>query len=325
MQTQRYFTYVISLERKPPVLEHLREHDLVPILIPGVDGRKCDKIEVARHFHPMYVNYGPRSAQGCAMSHLKVWREFLKSDGEFALIFEDDVILEPGFTSQLEQLLLQVPADFDMLSLGCFGSENEPNFFTVVLGILGMTQRPIDVSERIKVPRIALATHAYVLSRKGARKLLELLDGNIYNHIDYCIQELSVNNKIARYVATPRLAYQTSTDGMKSANVSSSHPISITNLLDKVYLDTRVRASYVSSLSVARIGEQVVSVSSLVFLVFGIVLALTNGDFDTISIVYLVLSLPDIWLSKSSHDLNTIWFHYLLLISPSLVLRSVRN
>ena len=321
MQKQRYITYVISLEQKPPVLDHLYQHNLNPVLVPGVDGRKCDRRRLLRHFHPIYVDHGPRSAQGCAMSHLKVWREFLKSGSEFALIFEDDVVLEPKFTSQLDQVLGQVPEDFDMLSLGCFGSENEPNFFTIVLGILGMTETPQHISERIKIPRIALATHAYVLSRKGASKLLQFLDGKLYNHIDYCIQGLSVNKQIKRYVATPRLAYQTSTDGMISANVSSSHPISITNMLDKIYLDTRVRASYVSSLSVARIGDQVVSVSSLVFLLFGFLLALTNIDVNTISMFYLVLSLPDIWLSKSSNDLNTIWFHYLLLVIPTLILR----
>jgi len=322
MQKQRYQTYVISLERKPPVLEHLREHGLIPTLVQGVDGRKCDREELLGHFHPIYVNHGPRSAQGCAMSHLKVWLEFLKTDSEFALIFEDDVILELEFASRLEELFEHVPKEFDMLSLGSFGSEDEPNFFTVVLGLLGMTQTPRYVSERIKVPRIALATHAYVLSRQGASKLLHLLDGKLYNHIDYCIQALSNNNKIHRYVATPRLAYQTSTDGMKSSNVSSSHPISITNILDQVYLDTRVRASYVSSLSVARIGEQDVSVTSLVFFLIGCMLALTSIDINTISTAYLVLSLPDIWLSTSSNDLNTVWFHYILLVIPALLLRT---
>ncbi|NBP16361.1 glycosyltransferase family 25 protein, partial [bacterium] len=170
MQKQRYITYVISLDKKPPVLEHLRQNNLFPKLVQGVDGRKCDRRKLVKHFHPTYVDFGPRSAQGCAMSHVKVWREFIKSDSEFALIFEDDVVLEPEFTSQLEQVFQQVPADFDMLSLGCFGSENDPNFFTVVLGMLGMTQTPQRISERIKIPKIALATHAYVLSRKGAEK-----------------------------------------------------------------------------------------------------------------------------------------------------------
>uniref|UniRef100_A0A6C0H7W7 Glycosyl transferase family 25 domain-containing protein n=1 Tax=viral metagenome TaxID=1070528 RepID=A0A6C0H7W7_9ZZZZ len=320
MRKQRYITYVISLDKKPPVLEHLRQHNLLPNLIHGVDGSKCDQRKLVKHFHPVYVDFGPRSAQGCAMSHIKVWREFIKSDNEFAFIFEDDVVLEPKFTSQLQQVLEQVPADFDMLSLGCFGSENDPNFFTVVLGMLGLTQTPQHVSERIKIPRIALATHAYVLSRKGAEKLIKLLDGKLYNHIDYCIQWLSVNNQINRYVATPRLAYQTSSDGTTSSNISSSHPKLITNLLDKIYLDTRVRASYVSSLSVARMGEQVISVSSLLFLLFGFILAGAKGDINTISVIYLIVSLPDILLSKSSNDVNTVWFHYLLLVFPTVIL-----
>ncbi|NBP15884.1 hypothetical protein EBU95_16085, partial [bacterium] len=140
---------------------------------------------------------------------------------------------------------------------------------------------------------------------------------------DYCIQGLSVNNQINRYVATPRLAFQTSTDGMTSANVSSSHPKLITNLLDTIYLDTRVRASYVSSLSVARIGERVISVSSLLFLLIGFILAGANGDINTISVAYLILSLPDILSSKSSNDVNTVWFHYLLLVFPSVIFNMI--
>lgn len=34
---------------------------------------------------------------GCYQSHLQVWREFLKSDAEYALIFEDDIVLHDDF------------------------------------------------------------------------------------------------------------------------------------------------------------------------------------------------------------------------------------
>lgn len=62
--------------------------------ISAVDGRKLDQ-NLAIVDYDTYVQYFKMPPElgtiGCALSHEKVWRRFLKSDNEFAVVFEDDV------------------------------------------------------------------------------------------------------------------------------------------------------------------------------------------------------------------------------------------
>jgi GR25 family glycosyltransferase involved in LPS biosynthesis len=314
MSSNNFATYVISLNKNPPVLDDLRRQGLTAVLINGVDGRKCSKSTLLKHIDPLYMEFGPKSAQGCAISHLLTWKRFLKSDNCFALIFEDDVVLQPNFLADLAQALSEVPQDFDILALGAFGSEGTPNFFSVVMGMLGMTQTPVSIANGIKIPEVALGTHAYVLSRTGAQRMLKALDGKIHNHIDYCIQSLAKKRKINRYVVTPRIAYQTSTDSSVSSNVASQHPVLLNAFLSNFYIDRGVRANYISTLSIFRVGEVNLNISSIVFLLMGIVLAFYHLDIKFLSLAFLLLSLPDLILPTT---VIVVWWHYLLFVFPS--------
>lgn len=58
---------------------------------------------------------------GCALSHVKVWKEAYKNlpDGENVLILEDDVVFTDGFWDKVKQLEKElVDVDYDLLYLG---------------------------------------------------------------------------------------------------------------------------------------------------------------------------------------------------------------
>lgn len=76
--------------------------------VPAIDGNTLhfphpDYSErLFRLFHGRLTN--PREV-GCYLSHLAACRAFIETDGEHALIFEDDVTPEPEFESVLEDVL----------------------------------------------------------------------------------------------------------------------------------------------------------------------------------------------------------------------------
>lgn len=289
-------TFVISLDNPTTLLEKLHKHELNPILFKGINGKTVEQDLINTHFTQFYSKFGPKSSIGCALSHLYVWKQFLESDSNYALIFEDDIVFDESINLKqtINEFITQTPKDFDILALGSFGSENTNNFFYLVMNLLQITSDEVIVNEFIKKPHTCLAAHAYILSRKGASKLIENLNNNIHNHIDFCIQQLESQKKIIRYITTPRLIFQTSTDNTMSNNVSSSHPILFNRLLSNYYLDTKVKASYVSTLSILRIGNHNLNSSTIILILLCFLAIYLRIHILYILIFIISISLPEI-------------------------------
>jgi glycosyl transferase family 25 len=308
-----YSPYVISLKNPEDKLKYLRSHGLRPTWVEGVNGKLLTDDQISDNVNLWYGVFGPKSAIGCALSHIKVWKEIEASGRDYGIVMEDDVILEPQFEEKLTLALKHVPSDYDILYLGCFDS----SFFTNIMGVMGMSNQQEIINKYIKRPRVALGAHAYVVSRQGAEKLIKCLDRNIYNHIDYCLQGLAAKGALNVYVTTPRIAYQTSTDTGDSANISSSHPQMLLNFFDTMEVDKKVRASYIASLSVVRVGDANLNIMSIVFLLLGIVLAMYGIRSNKLTIMFMLVSYRDIMSAKGPQSI--LWMHYLLFIVPSII------
>lgn len=305
-QSIDYVNYIISLKYPKKLLKTLsNKHHLNPILANAIDGKKCSDDIIKRHFTTFYRFFGPKASIGCALSHLYVWKTFLKTHKKYAIVFEDDIILD-DITYNLSKVIpiyvQQTPQDFDILYLGSLGSDYIPNFFTISMSLLNMSAEYKDINDYVKQPSVALATHAYVISRSGAKKLVKNLDGNIHNHIDYCIQNLYSQGILNNYITKPRLLYQSSTDSNVSNNVSNTHPIIINKILSNFYVDKHVRSSYITTLSVFRIGSFNITISSLI-LISTIILYITisnQRNYNTLILSLVLLSLSDIFKLESS-------------------------
>lgn len=300
-QKTDYVNYVISLKYPEKLLKTLTvQHRLNPILFTGIDGKKCSDDIIKDNFTTFYRFFGPKSSIGCALSHLNVWKTFLKTDKKYAIVFEDDIILNDinyNLSQVIQFYVDKTPKDFDILYLGSLGSDNTPNFFTISMSLLNMSSEYRDINEYIKRPEVALATHAYVISRGGAEKLIENLKGNIHNHIDYCIQNLYSKGIINNYITKPRLLYQSSTDSNISNNVSNLYPIIVNKILSNFYLDTHVKASYITTLSVFRIGSVNITISVIILTTVLLLYLSTssNRNYDVLILFVLLLTLPDIF------------------------------
>jgi GR25 family glycosyltransferase involved in LPS biosynthesis len=314
-----YKTYVISLNKPDKLLSEISNYGLSPILVEGVNGKKLSTEEIKDNTSSFGSLFTPLNVIGIAMAHIKVWKLFLESGAKYGIIFEDDVVFEDNFRKELDLGINNTPKDFDILYLGCFGCQNYINFHTMLFANTGLINKnPGYINDYVNKPIVAFATHAYVISRKGAKKLLKYIEHNIYTHIDLNMQTLSSNNLLDTYSLNNRLVYQTSTDETQSLNVSSSHPIILNNILSEYYIDTKVKASYGSTVSLFKVGKFNFNPSSLLFIILGVILSATSIDIFTLTGIYILISLPDLYM-----DLNNtaIKIHYLLLIISYLIFR----
>lgn len=299
-------TYVISLNTPRDLLHKLKENNLDPILFKGTNGKALDYKTIKKYTTPIYSIFGPMSSIGCSISHISVWKTFLQSNKQYAVIFEDDIIFNSkNLKSDISFYLSNTPTDFDLLYLGCFGSDPNNTFFNTTMNLLNISSNFSQINDYIIKPRVALALHAYVISRSGAEKLINLLYGKIYNHIDFCIQTLSKKNLINTYVTNPRLIYQTSTDTTPSQNSSNSYPILFNNILAQYYIDKFVKASYITTVSLFRLFNYNITLSNILIFIICLYLYKSNESILFIIVFIIIISLPDLFNIKQKQYLPT--------------------
>jgi GR25 family glycosyltransferase involved in LPS biosynthesis len=103
-------------------------------------------------------------AVGCSLSHFKVWEDLLKADPKIkaTLVFEDDASIPVNLKEKLIKVLSVIPPDWDILQLQRtkFGG-----------GVVGC--KPIKDDNPWQLCTSLIGTHAYIVSRQGAQKLLK--------------------------------------------------------------------------------------------------------------------------------------------------------
>jgi GR25 family glycosyltransferase involved in LPS biosynthesis len=314
--------YIISLEEPIKKMEYLKTFEINPIWVKGLNGNK-DLTKEDSYKSYISSSYVPKSAVGCALSHIKVWKDFIKRDNKdekYIMIFEEDVVLEEDFKQRVIYSIMNVPIEYDILYLGCFGCDknNVSNVYKASTLLYGKNKRTGYINSYISIPEIAYALHGYILSKKGASKLLELLKNNVNDHIDMKIHLLASNEKINSYVATPRLAYQTSTDTGKSENIKAIHPSLLTLPLRHIELDKMVKGDYIVTVSFRQVGPYIINGMSIIFLLLGLICAFIRIDIKYLTLFYILLSLPDFKYINDKKMMLTIMVNYLLFVIPSL-------
>lgn len=97
---------------------------------------------------------------GCYASHLRVWQRVIDSDAQAALVLEDDVILRPALVPVL-RAVAALPPRWDMVKLIGRDAESPQRSWPLADGV-----------ELIAYRRVPSLTSAYIVSRRGAGKLL---------------------------------------------------------------------------------------------------------------------------------------------------------
>jgi GR25 family glycosyltransferase involved in LPS biosynthesis len=169
--------YGINLARRADrwrrLAARLRRRGIVAERFLAIDGRRLAEDAVpasllVREFdttgaarHSSWLEGGRRRSLsagevGCALSHVALWDDLLVRGFASALVLEDDVDFARGFVARLGELVARLPRRWDLVYLGFVPSTAPARPWRP-----GLT-RPI----------YHFGTFAYLISRRGARRLL---------------------------------------------------------------------------------------------------------------------------------------------------------
>jgi GR25 family glycosyltransferase involved in LPS biosynthesis len=173
-------TYVINLDRRKDRLELLK----IPFeweKFSAFDGGKSNRMGAIR---------------GCLKSHQTLLKLIQGLKLEEAIIFEDDVVLCENFEVKFNNILKNLPEDWDLLFLGGWNKGNI-----------------IKYAEGLNIAELVYTTHAYVIRNKFIDVLLASLhskDKTAVNENDYKTDVLLANCLLKGkcFICNPVLAWQ---------------------------------------------------------------------------------------------------------------------
>lgn len=163
--------FVVNLDRSKDRLIHVMEFvrllDLPTMRISAVDGNQLTKDDIKEVLNEdrylTYMGNSPkRGTVGCSLSHIALWKKFLESDFEFALVFEDDIGFDAKNLLMILAKLVHVKDQWDIVNL-----EPYHHGGPVTVKDLG------DDIRLVKYLFEATHTGAYLVNRKAVIKLLE--------------------------------------------------------------------------------------------------------------------------------------------------------
>lgn len=196
--------YVINLDRRKDRMDKLFENS--PSLegrlqrVSAVEGRDLVLTpQLARLFKPHDFLW-KKAIMGCALSHLGLWWQLANEKQEINnyLILEDDVKLQPQWEERWKEASAHVPDDYDVIYLGGILPPNRAAFEQMKDPANQYFARVADNSVFGQNPPnryFHWCAYAYVLSKRGAEKILQLLhahdgywtsaDHMICNHVEH--------------------------------------------------------------------------------------------------------------------------------------------
>lgn len=207
--------HIISLPRRKDRIETFKTNHGAwtkdVCLRPAVDGRTMKLTPtLARLFAP-HDFFWKKAVLGCALSHLSLWLELAGEQPccENYLILEDDVKFKEGWLERWAKASTELPDDYDVLYLGGVLPPNRKMFETVL--------EPVNESwSRVKpnqifgqgqpTPYFHFCNYAYILSRKGAQKILQGIaeEGGYRTSADHMI--CNRVDTLQHYVLNPMVA-----------------------------------------------------------------------------------------------------------------------
>jgi len=175
----RVKSYVINLkkniEKYNRALQNMSKISVRPQRFDAIYTKDVPKTEIDRLTYPsvQYTidngrysdnNIGSLGGIGCFLSHAKLWEMLLNSQEEMFFILEDDAVPNFEISDKIGVFLNKVveyDPEWDVIYFG-WSKPSPGNLSDVLVG-----------EEIYKINSITFQTHAYLISRKGAKKLLE--------------------------------------------------------------------------------------------------------------------------------------------------------
>ncbi|WP_146027230.1 glycosyltransferase family 25 protein [Bowmanella denitrificans] len=166
---KRYQIFLINLDRSTIRLQHCLQQfakfNIQFDRIPAIDGQYLSEQELQQHYDVSLNSkkYHKRMNRGeiaCFLSHRQAWQRVISEGLDFALILEDDFILEDDL-HKITQAISAMDMEWDYIKLAEYPIKRRARFSTKV--------EQFTLSSYDKVPS---RTCAQLVSLSGAKKLL---------------------------------------------------------------------------------------------------------------------------------------------------------
>ncbi|KAL5012579.1 hypothetical protein ScPMuIL_011130 [Solemya velum] len=166
--------YMINLVRRQERRDRMmKSFDILGIdakVLDAVDGKLLNETYLKKlgvqmmpgYADPYHVRPLTMGEIGCFLSHYKIWEDMLDNNYERIIVFEDDVRFEPYFRRKFFNMMREVDTkvpDWDLLYIG--------------RKRLHRSEEWVDGSEQLVWPSYSYWTLSYLLSRRGATKLVQ--------------------------------------------------------------------------------------------------------------------------------------------------------
>lgn len=159
---------IINLDERTDRLDHMRrEMTRRELEFERVAAVKASEPEVIRAANMLPKNSSGRTISAGALaiflSHRKCWERLVSSQDQYAMIFEDDILMADGISEYVSDFW--VPRDADIVRLETFGTRVhvDSKQFEISIGSRHLT--------RLRSSHLGAA--CYVISRRAATYLLE--------------------------------------------------------------------------------------------------------------------------------------------------------
>jgi glycosyl transferase family 25 len=167
--------FIINLKRNRLInsIIQLNKYKLTNLdFINAINGYELNDDEYKSYTSFIGYYLSSPSMVGCGMSHIKTWEKIVENNIEYSLILEDDFNFTNDFLNNFNEIIRNVPDNFDLLFLN-------PNYLKFS-NINDYFYEPLLISEKI----------GYVISLNGAKKILNNINKISY-HLDF---QISINH-----------------------------------------------------------------------------------------------------------------------------------
>jgi glycosyl transferase family 25 len=162
-QLERIF--LINLDRSVERLAHMQEQfgrlGVVVERVPGVEGLNIPSWMRSEFKGPHLLSAGE---VGCYASHLVVAQKIVAEGLPYAVVLEDDAVLDDDFQASCADAIEHAPEDWDLIHLSA-----APTLKRAMVAIADLSNTHRTLVRYLKFPWTATA---YIVSNRGARKCL---------------------------------------------------------------------------------------------------------------------------------------------------------
>lgn len=170
--TEKFKIYVVNLkkdkDRRKNIINEIEKQNIKDYeIIDAINGNELNDKELNNAsykdknlINPWNIKMSP-SQVGCALSHIKIYKKFIETEYNLALILEDDAVFVQNFSEEIKKLIIKnIKYKKQILLL----SELK-EFFS----------KPMDKNNSHEIVNVtnAFFTHSYIINKEAAKSLIE--------------------------------------------------------------------------------------------------------------------------------------------------------